>query len=46
MYGKFCIEYIDFLFKGKIVTEFTNFFSPYDFEKNDKIFLIIFENKI
>ena len=35
MCGYFCIGFIDFMFKGKSLTEFTNLFSPYDFLKND-----------
>ena len=31
MCGYFCIGFIDFMFKGKSLTEFTNLFSPYDF---------------
>ena len=42
MYGNFCIGYIDVLFKGKTLSEFTNFFLLHEFEKNDKIFLDYF----
>ena len=28
MFGYFCIRSIDFMFKGKTLTEFTNLFSP------------------
>ena len=28
MFGYFCIKFIDFMFKGKTLTEFTNLFSP------------------
>ena len=28
MCGYFCIEFIDFMFKGKTLTEYTNLFSP------------------
>ena len=35
MCGYFCIGFIDFMLAGKKFTDFTNFFSPYDFEKND-----------
>ena len=37
MSGYFCIGFIDFMFKGKTLTEYTNLFSPNDFEKNDDI---------
>ena len=33
----FCIGFINFMFKGKTFTEFTNLFSPNDFKKNDGI---------
>ena len=35
----FCIGFIDFMFKGKSLTEYTNLFSPNDFKKNDDIVL-------
>ena len=42
MFGYFCIRFIDFMFKGKTLTEFTNLFSPNNFEKNDNIILTYF----
>ena len=33
MCGHFCIAFIDFMFKGKTLIEYTNLFSPNDFEK-------------
>ena len=39
MYGYFCIGFIDFMLKGKELTDFTNLFSPSDFRKNDEIIL-------
>ena len=39
MCGYFCIRFIDFMFKGKTLTEFTNLFSPNNFEKNDDMML-------
>ena len=39
MCGFFCIGFTDFMLAGKKVTDFTNMFSPYDFEKNDNIIL-------
>ena len=44
MRGYFCIGFIDFMFKGKTLTEFTNLFSPNNFEKNDGIILKYFMN--
>ena len=31
MCGYYCIAFIDFMFKGKGLTDYTNFFSPNDF---------------
>ena len=31
MCGYFCIGFIDFMFPGKKLTDFTSLFSPYDF---------------
>ena len=42
MCGYFCIEFIDFLLKGKSLLEFTNLFSPDEYKKNDKIILKCF----
>ena len=33
--GYFCIEFIDFMLKRKSLSEYTNLFSPNDYEKND-----------
>ena len=35
LYGYFCMGFIDFMFKGKTLTDFTNLFLPYDFKKNE-----------
>ena len=37
MCGYFCIGFIDFMFPGKSLIDFTSLFSPYDFKKHDKI---------
>ena len=37
MCGYFCIRFIDFMLSGKTLAEFTNFFSPNNFKKNDDI---------
>ena len=42
MCGYFCIEFIDFMFKGKGLTDYTNLFSPNDFKKNDDTVLKYF----
>ena len=38
----FCIGFIDFMFKGKTLIEFTIFFSPNNFTKNDDMILKYF----
>ena len=43
--GYFCIGFIDFMFKGKTLTEHTNLFSQNNFEKNDDLILSYFENE-
>ena len=45
MCGYFCILFIDFLFEGKSLVDFTNLFSPYDFKKNDEIVILMDLNK-
>ena len=45
MCGYFCIGFIDFMFKGKALTEFTNLFSPFDFKKNDDIIMSFFKDQ-
>ena len=42
MCGYFCIGFIDFMLEGKALIDYTNLFSPYDFNKNDKIILSYF----
>ena len=42
MCAYFCVLFIDFMFKGKALNDFTNLFSPYDFKKNDKTVLSYF----
>ena len=37
--GYFCIEFVDFMFANKKLTDFTSMFSPHDFEKNDSTIL-------
>ena len=46
MCGYFCIGFIDFMFKGKTLTEYANLFSPNDFKKNDDTILNYFMNNI
>ena len=37
MCGNFCIEFINYMLKGKTLLNYTNLFSPNDFKKNDQI---------
>ena len=45
MCGYFCTGFIDFMLAGTTLTDFTNLFAPYDFEKNDSIILSYFKDK-
>ena len=42
MWSYFCIGFLNFMFNGKSLTEYTNRFSPNDFNKNDDIILEYF----
>ena len=44
--GYFCIAFIDFMIKGKTLTEYSNLFSPNNFKKNDDIILNYFMSNI
>ena len=35
----FCIRFIHFMLKGKSLLDYTNLFSPIDYDKNDKMIL-------
>ena len=37
MCGYYCIAFIEYLFAGKTLLDYTNLFSPNDYRKNDKI---------
>ena len=39
----FCIGFLDFMLKDKSLLDYTNLFSPNDYEKNDKIILKYFQ---
>ena len=39
----FCIGFINFMFNGKSLTDYTNLFSPNDLKKNDDIILKYFD---
>ena len=42
----FCIGFIDFIFAGKTLTEYTNLFPQNNFKKNDDIILNYFMSNI
>ena len=42
MCGYFCTGFINFMFNGNSLTDYTILFSPNDFEKNDDIILKYF----
>ena len=43
MCGYFCIGFIDFMQKDKSLLDYTNLFSPKEYEKNDKVILKYFQ---
>ena len=45
MCGYFCIEFINYMLKGKTLLDYTNLFSPNDSKKNDQIIKRIFKNE-
>ena len=44
MCGYFCNGFINYMFMGKSLTDYTNLFSPNNFKKNDDIILKLFCN--
>ena len=44
MCGYFCIRFIDFMLADKKQADYTNLFSPDDFDKNDSIILSYFKD--
>ena len=45
MCGYFCIEFINYMLKGKTLLDYANLFSPNNFKKNVRIIKRIFKNK-
>ena len=43
MCGYFCVGFINFMFDGNSLTDYTNLFSRNDFKKNDDIILKYFD---
>ena len=46
MCSYFCIGFIDYMFTGKSLTDYTNLFSPSNFKRNDDIILNYFLDKL
>ena len=44
MCGYFCIGFIAFMLASQTLIDYTNLFSPYDFNKNDSIILSYFKD--
>ena len=42
----FCVGFIDFMLAGKKLADYTSWFSPYNFDKNDHIILDLFQKLI
>ena len=42
MCGYFCIGFIYFMVKGESILDYTNLFSPKEYQKNEKIILKCF----
>ena len=42
--GFFCIGFIDFMLAGKTLIDYTNLYTPYDFNKNESIIFSYFKN--
>ena len=45
MCGFYCISFIEYMLSGEILLDYTNFFSPNDYKKNDKIIYKYFKDK-
>ena len=45
MCGHFCIEFFNYILKGKTLLDYTNLFSPNGFKKNNRIIKRIFKNE-
>ena len=40
-----CLDFIEYILAGKTFLDYTNFFSPNDYKKNDKIIYKYFKDK-
>ena len=43
MCGYLCIGFIDFMLKGKCLSEYTNLFSPNEYKRNDQVIVKFFQ---
>ena len=43
MCGYYCVEFINYMLKGKTLLDYTNLFSPNDFKNNDKVIKRVFK---
>ena len=41
----YCIAFTEYMFAGKTLLDYTNFFSPNDYKKNNKIIYRNFKDK-
>ena len=41
----YCMAFIEYMFAGKTLLDYTNLFSSIDYEKNDKIIYMYFKDK-
>ena len=46
MCGYFCVDFNNYKFMGKSLTDYANLFSPNNFKKNNSIILNYFLNKL
>ena len=46
MCGCICVGFIDFMWKGRSLLEYTNSFSPNEYKKNHKIILTYFQENL
>ena len=46
MCGFYCIAFIEYMLAVKTLLDYTNLFSPDDYEKNDKIIYNYFKDKL
>ena len=45
MCGYLCIEFINYMLKGKKLLDYTSLFSPNDFKNKDQVIKRIFKNE-